>query len=233
MNAIITGASQGIGKAIAEKLAANGIHLVLCSRSIEKLAALKMDLSQAYPNINIYVESVDVSDKAAVLKFASNALKEFKNIDLLINNAGTFIPGSICSEEDGNMEKMIETNLYSAYHLSRAIVPSMIEQKKGHIFNMCSIASQMAYDNGGSYSISKFALLGFSKCLREEMKPHNIKVTHLMPGATRTPSWDGVDLPDERFIPAKDIAEIVWSTYTLSQSTNIEDIVVRPQLGDI
>jgi NADP-dependent 3-hydroxy acid dehydrogenase YdfG len=192
-----------------------------------------MDLSQAYPNINIYVESVDVSDKAAVLKFASNALKEFKNIDLLINNAGTFIPGSICSEEDGNMEKMIETNLYSAYHLSRAIVPSMIEQKKGHIFNMCSIASQMAYDNGGSYSISKFALLGFSKCLREEMKPHNIKVTHLMPGATRTPSWDGVDLPDERFIPAKDIAEIVWSTYTLSQSTNIEDIVVRPQLGDI
>ena len=233
MNAIITGASQGIGKAIAEKLAANGIHLVLCSRSIEKLAALKMDLSQAYPNINIYVESVDVSDKAAVLKFASNALKEFKNIDLLINNAGTFIPGSICSEEDGNMEKMIETNLYSAYHLSRAIVPSMIEQKKGHIFNMCSIASQMAYDNGGSYSISKFALLGFSKCLREEMKPHNVKVTHLMPGATRTPSWDGVDLPDERFIPAKDIAEIVWSTYTLSQSTNIEDIVVRPQLGDI
>ena len=233
MNAIITGASQGIGKAIAEKLAKNGCHLALCSRSIEKLAALKIDLSQAYPDINIYVESVDVSNKAAVFKFASNALKEFKNIDLLINNAGTFIPGSICNEEDGNMEKMIETNLYSAYHLSRAIVPSMIEQKKGHIFNMCSIASQMAYDNGGSYSISKFALLGFSKCLREEMKPHNVKVTHLMPGATRTPSWDGVDLPDERFIPAKDIAEIVWSTYTLSQSTNIEDIVVRPQLGDI
>ena len=233
MNAIITGASQGIGKAIAEKLAENGCHLALCSRSIEKLAALKMDLSQAYPNINIYVESVDVSNKAAVIKFASNALKEFKNIDFLINNAGTFIPGSICNEEDGNMEKMIETNLYSAYHLSKAIVPSMIKQKKGHIFNMCSIASQMAYDNGGSYSISKFALLGFSKCLREEMKPHNVKVTHLMPGATRTPSWDGVDLPDERFIPAKDIAEIVWSTYTLSQSTNIEDIVVRPQLGDI
>ncbi len=233
MNAIITGASQGIGKAIAEKLAENGCHLALCSRSIEKLAALKMDLSQAYPNINIYVESVDVSNKAVVIKFTSNALKEFKNIDLLINNAGTFIPGSICNEEDGNMEKMIETNLYSAYHLSKAIVPSMIKQKKGHIFNMCSIASQMAYDNGGSYSISKFALLGFSKCLREEMKPHNVKVTHLMPGATRTPSWDGVDLPDERFIPAKDIAEIVWSTYTLSQSTNIEDIVVRPQLGDI
>ncbi len=233
MNAIITGASQGIGKAIAEKLAENGCHLALCSRSIEKLAALKMELSQAYPNINIYVESVDVSNKAAVIKFASNALKEFKNIDFLINNAGTFIPGSICNEEDGNMEKMIETNLYSAYHLSKAIVPSMIKQKKGHIFNMCSIASQMAYDNGGSYSISKFALLGFSKCLREEMKPHNVKVTHLMPGATRTPSWDGVDLPDERFIPAKDIAEIVWSTYTLSQSTNIEDIVVRPQLGDI
>jgi NADP-dependent 3-hydroxy acid dehydrogenase YdfG len=233
MNAIITGASQGIGKAIAEKLAANGCHLALCSRSIQKLASLKMDLSQAYPEINIYIESVDVTDKAAVLKFASNALKEFKSIDLLINNAGTFIPGSIYNEEDGNMEKMIETNLYSAYHLSRAIVPSMIEQKKGHVFNMCSIASHMAYDNGGSYSISKFALLGFSKCLREEMKPHNVKVTHLMPGATRTPSWDGVDLPDERFIPAKDIAEIVWSTYTLSQSTNIEDIIVRPQLGDI
>jgi NADP-dependent 3-hydroxy acid dehydrogenase YdfG len=233
MNAIITGASQGIGLEIAKKLASKGFNLILCARNKAKLESIQIDLQQSFSDIKVHIESVDVTNIEAVKSFGEKALKEMDKIDILVNNAGTFIPGSIHNEEKGNLEKMIETNLYSAYHLTRAIVPSMINHQSGHIFNMCSIASQMAYENGGSYSISKFALLGFSKCLREEMKPHNVRVTHIMPGATKTPSWDGVDLPEERFIPAEDIAEIVWSTYKLSKRTNVEDIVVRPQLGDI
>jgi len=128
---------------------------------------------------------------------------------------------------------MIETNLYSAYHLSRAIVPNMITNGHGHIFNMCSIASKIAYPNGGSYSISKFALLGFSKVLREELKTQNIKVTSIMPGATWSASWEGVELPESRLMQAEDIAKVVWTALEMSPSAVIEDITLRPQLGDL
>jgi len=128
---------------------------------------------------------------------------------------------------------MIDTNLYSAYHLSRALIPTMVAYGSGHIFNMCSIASFTAYPNGGSYSISKFALLGFSKVLREELKQKNIKVTSIMPGATWSASWAGVDLPESRLMQADDIAKIVWSALEMSPSAVIEDIVIRPQLGDL
>ena len=91
----------------------------------------------------------------------------------------------------------------------------------------------MAYPNGGSYSISKFALLGFSKVLREELKPKGIRVTSIMPGATWSASWDGVDLPEDRLAKATDIAEVTWSAYVLSPSAVMEDVIVRPQLGDL
>ncbi len=152
---------------------------------------------------------------------------------MLINNAGYFVPGEISTEPEGNLQSMIEANLYSAYHVTRGLVSQMKELRSGHIFNMCSIASFQAYENGGSYAISKFALLGFSKCLREELKEHRIKVTAVMPGATKTRSWEGTDLPDERFMKAADVADTVFAAYSLSPNTVVEEIIIRPQLGDI
>src|SRR6478736_764760 len=99
---------------------------------------------------------------------------------------------------------MITTNLYSAYHLSRALIGSMIERKRGYIFNICSTASITPYINGGSYCVSKYALYGMTKVLREELKEFNIKVTAVLPGATKTDSWEGVELPDDRFIKPED-----------------------------
>lgn len=98
---------------------------------------------------------------------------------------------------------------------------------------MCSIASKIAYPNGGSYSISKFALLGFSKVLREELKPTGIKVTSILPGATWSNSWAGVDLPEDRLMQAHDIAIPVWSALSMSPSAVVEEITIRPQLGDL
>src|SRR5260370_41716527 len=97
---------------------------------------------------------------------------------------------------------------------------------------MCSIASIKAYPNGGSYAISKFALLGFTKVLREEMKPFNIRVTAVMPGATKTASWDGVDLPDSRFMKTEDIAEVIFNACYISARTLVEELIIRPQFGD-
>ncbi len=137
------------------------------------------------------------------------------------------------NEADGVLENTMQTNIYSAYYLTQQLVPAMIPHQSGHIFNMCSVASIKAYPNGGSYSISKFALLGFSKCLREELKEHHIKVTSILPGATLTDSWSGVDLPESRFSKPSDIAELIYSITQLSSLSVVEELVIRPQLGDI
>jgi short-subunit dehydrogenase len=137
------------------------------------------------------------------------------------------------NEEDGVLESMINTNLYSAYHLTRALIPKMMKQKSGHIFNMCSIASLQAYPNGGAYSISKFALLGFSKNLREEMKPYGIKVTSVLPGAAYTSSWENSGVKKDRLMEAGDVAQMIFSCAQLSPSACVEEIVLRPQLGDL
>jgi NADP-dependent 3-hydroxy acid dehydrogenase YdfG len=128
---------------------------------------------------------------------------------------------------------MIETNLYSAYHLSRAFIPEMKARKSGHIINVCSVASIKAYPTGGSYSISKHAMYGLSRGLREEMKPHGVKVTSILPGATQTSSWEGEEVEEGRLMKPEDIAELIWTSFSLSSLSVVEDIVVRPQLGDI
>jgi short-subunit dehydrogenase len=136
-------------------------------------------------------------------------------------------------EEDGTLESMIESNVYSAYYTSRGLIAIMKQNKLGHIFNMCSIASIKAYPNGGSYAISKFALLGFTKVLREELKPFGIRVTAVMPGATKTASWEGTDLPDSRFMKTEDVAEVIFNAYSISSRSVVEEVIIRPQLGDI
>ena len=233
MNAVITGGTKGIGRAIADMLMSKGINVAICSRTKTDVDDFVKESSISYPTVKAIGTPADMSKKEDVLAFAEYVKGNFQTIDILINNAGIFLPGEILKEEDGALEKMIDTNLYSAYHLSRALVPTMIEYGSGHIFNMCSIASFTAYPNGGSYSISKFALLGFSKVLREELKQKHIKVTSIMPGATWSASWEGVDLPESRLMQATDIAKIVWSALEMSPSAVIEDIVIRPQLGDL
>ena len=234
MNAIITGGTKGIGRAIAAKLASNNYNLVICSRNTADLNMAKEALDKLGAG-TIHTMQVDVSKKEEVLAFAEYCKQSLNQIDVLINNAGVFYPGAICEEEDGALESMIETNLYSAYYLTRQLVPTMKAQKSGYIINMASIASFMAYPNGGSYSISKFALRGFSMVLREELKEHNIKVTTVMPGATWSHSWAGMkdQLPESRLMQADDIADSIWNIINLSKAAVVEEIILRPQLGDL
>ncbi|HMH34006.1 MAG TPA: SDR family oxidoreductase [Puia sp.] len=239
MNVIITGASRGLGRSMAEKFAANGYDLYLCSRSEPGLYKAMEELLTKYPDVVIKAKPFDLSDKNQAIALGHWVLEETaKNpsghkIDVLINNAGRFLPGSVHDEEDRVLEKMIEVNLYSAYHLTRVLLPAMIKQKSGHIFNMCSIASLQAYPNGGSYSISKYALAGFSKNLREEMKPHGIKVTAIYPGAAYTDSWAATGVDSNRLMDADDIASLVYASAQLSLRACVEDIILRPQMGDL
>lgn len=234
MHIIITGASKGLGKAFAQQFAKEGNTLFLCARNNETLVQTAQEIQAQFPFCTIHTKAVDMSIKEEVIAFGNWCLS-IATPDILINNAGVFLPGSVHSEDDGVLEKMIETNLYSAYYLTRTVLPSMLQSGSSnkHIFNICSIASLQAYSNGGSYSISKFALLGFSKNLREELKPHAIKVTAVMPGAAYTDSWIGSGVEESRIMQANDVAQMVYAAAQLSPQACVEEIVLRPQLGDL
>ena len=233
MNSIITGASRGLGKAIAEKFAGGGYNLYLCSRNESALQETAAALAAKYPALTVKARACDLSDKRQAGEWGQWVLDQGVSVDVLVNNAGQFIPGGVHDEPEGVLEKMIETNLYSAYHLTRRLLPAMIAKRSGHIFNICSVASLQAYPNGGAYSISKFALSGFSRNLREEMKPHGIKVTAIYPGAAYTDSWAASGVDPHRIMEAGDIAEMVYAASRLSPQATVEDILLRPQLGDL
>ena len=233
MNVVITGGSRGIGKAIAEVFAAQGHNLVLCSRNEMNLYKTTEELLVKYPGIEVKAKPADLGEKGQATAFGNWILE--KNIfpDVLVNNTGQFIAGSIYNEEDGVLEHLMAVNLFSAYHLTRTLLPVMMKEKKGAIFNICSVASLKAYDNGGAYSISKFGMLGFSRNLREEMKPYGIKVTAVIPGAVYTDSWKETAIPPERMMQATDIANIIYAVSQLSAGAVAEDIILRPQAGDL
>lgn len=233
MNVVITGASRGLGKAIAHVFAQNGHNLILTSRNDVALYNAMQELMTEYPNISIKARAFDLSIKEQAQAFGKWVLDLQVSIDVLVNNAGLFDPGSVYNEPDGTLEHMMAVNLFSAYHVTRAVINQMITQKSGHIFNMCSIASLKAYPNGGAYSISKYALAGFSTNLREEMKPHGIKVTAVYPGAAYTDSWVGSGVDPKRIMEAEDISRMVYTAAHLSPQACVEEIILRPQLGDL
>jgi short-subunit dehydrogenase len=230
MNAIVTGATKGIGRAIVELLAKQGCNVAFCARTAADVEAFEKELSQQHQG-EFLAKAVDMSNKKEVKAFAAHIKKQWNSVDILVNNAGVFIPCPLTEEDtEEAFETMMNLNLYSTYYLTQSILPLMLAQQKGHVFNMCSIASIMPY---GAYAVSKHALLGFSRVLREEVKDKGIRVTAIMPGATYTASWDGTDLPKERFMKSEDIAQSLWDIYQLSQQTVVEEIILRPQLGDI
>lgn len=230
---IITGGTKGIGRSLVHKFASEGFDIATCSRSESDLNQLKDELRQLAPKVKVHIKSCDVSVKSEIQSFGKFAVENLGTPDALINSAGIFLPGSLSEEKDGIFEYQINVNLASAYHLTRMVLPSMIEAKKGYIFNFCSSASITAYTNGGSYCISKFGMLGFSKVLREEMKNHNIRVSSVLPGATNTASWEGSGLPEERFMNPDDVAALIYYFYRTPPTMNIEEILLRPFLGDI
>ncbi len=233
MNVVISGASKGIGKGIALAFAQLGHNVAICARNEKALKLAKKEINAIDKGGRCISFVCDVSIKVEIKQFASFVLANFDSIDILINNAGFFLPGKLLEEDETNFENMMHTNIFSAYYLTKALLPKMIAKKDGYIFNICSVASLQAYENGSSYSISKFALLGFSKSLREELKTHQIRVTAVMPGATLTDSWSGVEIPEERFMSVEDVAQSIVDCSQLSKRTVVEELVLRPMLGDI
>jgi NAD(P)-dependent dehydrogenase (short-subunit alcohol dehydrogenase family) len=228
---LVTGGSRGIGKAIVLKFAEMGYNVAACGRDENKLTELTNDVAAF--NVSSYFRHCDVRKKEDINAFFNGCIEKFGKLDILVNNAGVFYPGKIQDESDEVFEKTMETNLNATYHFSKLAIPYLIKSDKGHLFNICSTASITPYKNGGSYCISKYAQYGLTKVLREELKPDGVRVTAVLPGATRTDSWEGTELPDSRFLKVESIAATIAQNYALPNEAVVEEILIRPMLGDI
>ncbi len=231
--ALITGASRGIGKAIALQFAKSDFDLFLCSKNESKLNETQLEIRLHFPSVNVHVCAADLSTESGCSHLVSAFKQQFQHLDVLVNNAGMFLPGTLMEEDSDQMKFQMNLNFFSAYYITKGLWETMKNTPRAHVFNMCSIASVTAYAAGGGYSVSKFALLGFNKSLRLEGMPHGIRVSAVLPGATLTDSWAGVDLPESRFMKPEDVAEVILQAYTMNERSVMEEILIRPVLGDI
>jgi short-subunit dehydrogenase len=231
---VVTGASQGIGAAIARVFAKElrGSRLALVARSEGKLRRVAGACERdGAAEVRIY--PCDVTEVAAVKGTARAILAEMGSPDVLVNNAGGFEAKPFVETSVETFDALIAMNLRSTFLVSKQFVPEMIKRRRGHIFNMSSIAGLDAYPNSSAYCAAKFGVLGLSKVLREELKPHGVRVTVICPGATYSPSWSDSGVKEERLMPAEDVARAFLDIYRMSRRTVVEDVVLRPQLGDL
>ncbi len=230
---LITGASQGIGAEIAKVFAreVRGVRLALVSRNEKKLAAV----AKACVKLGATAEVVgcDVTEEIAVAEMVAAVRKRVGEVDVLINNAGAFVPAALLETTVAAFDAMIGANLRSAFLVTRAVVPAMVKRGRGDVFFMSSIAGLEAYPASGAYCAAKFGVTGLAKVLREETKGTGVRVCCIHPGATWTPSWSGSGVKEERIMPAADVARAFFDVYRMTRRTVVEEVVLRPAAGDI
>ncbi|MEY3773554.1 MAG: hypothetical protein RLZZ129_334 [Verrucomicrobiota bacterium] len=230
---LVTGASQGIGAAIAKTFAGEirGVRLALVARNAKNLRIV----AKACAKLGATAETFpcDVTAEPAVAAMAAAVAKRFGAVDVLINNAGIFEGAPLAETSVAQFDRVVAASLRSTFLVSRAVVPGMVKRGRGDVFNMGSIAGLQAYPGGSAYCAAKFAVTGLTKVMREELKTKGVRVTLVSPGATWTPSWGESKLPPARMMPAEDVARAFLDIYRLSRRTVVEEIVLRPQLGDV
>lgn len=216
-SAIITGAGKGIGKAIAVALAAEGVNLGIIARTSSDLESLQASLAGTY-GVKVFVASADIAVKAEV-DGAIAALKEsLGSIDILINNAGIGTFGTLLDMDHEQWERIIQTNVLGTYYVTRAALPTMLEQSSGSIINIASTAGERGFATGSAYCASKFAVIGMTEALMQEVRKSNIRVTALTPSTVNTElaSNAGLKIGDEdRMMQAEDMAELVLAALKL------------------
>jgi len=209
--AIITGAGKGIGKAIAEALAAEGVTLGLLARTASDLEQLQQDLSSRY-GIKVFTATADVSNSADVRAAVSTLASSLGRVDILINNAGTGSFGKMVDMDPEQWEQIIRVNLMGAYYVTHELLPGMLAQESGDIINIASTAGERGFATGSAYCASKFALLGMTEALMQEVRKSNIRVTALTPSTVNTPLAVNAGLPigdEDRMLQAEDVAQVV------------------------
>lgn len=216
--AIITGAGKGIGRAIAEALAKEGVHLGLIARTASDLQVLQQSLSQEY-GVKVTSAVADISDRTQAEAAVAAIEMELGAVDILINNAGIGKFGTFMEMEPEEWEHILHVNVMGTYYVTRAVLPSMIKESSGSIINIASTAGERGFATGSAYCASKFALLGMTESLMQEVRKSNIRVTALTPSTVNTElaTNAGLKIGDEdRMMQAEDVAELALATLKLS-----------------
>lgn len=238
MTVLITGATAGFGKAIAELFAKNGHNLIITGRRNDRLTKLSRELIQQY-KVKVLTLCFDISVRKQVEEAIESISPEWKKIDILINNAGLAAGlGPIQGGDFNDWETMIDTNIKGVLYITRLIAPEMIQQKRGHIINIGSIAGKEAYQNGNVYCATKHAIDALSKAMRIDMLPFGIKVSQVCPGMAET-EFSLVRFHGNKEkassvyaglqpLIAEDIAETVYWIATRPAHVNINDIIIMP-----
>lgn len=217
--AIITGAGKGIGKAAAIALAQEGVHLGLIARSAADLEALQQQLTAAH-DVRVFYAVADVADQAQVEAAVTALIEQLGSVDILINNAGIAQFGTVLEMEPSAWERIIQVNLMGTYYMSRAVLPTMLKQNAGTILNIASTAGERGFATGSAYCASKFAVLGLTESLLQEVRKSNIRVTALTPSTVNTELAvkAGLNIGDEdRMMQPEDVAELITATLKLPQ----------------
>ena len=222
----ITGITKGIGRAIALAMLKVGYEVSGCARRSTAYEAFQ----QKNPACKLY--DVDLTDSVSRQKICE-ILKNLPTFDILINNAGTFVAGPFSQESSNVFWQQWQLNVIAPYELTRAVVPAMIAQKQGTIVNIGSVAAKKILPNCVGYTTTKFALDGFTQSLREELRPHQIRVMSIFPAATLTDSWGEISFPKEQILSPDDIAQILISALALPHAAVVEEIQIRSIWGDL
>ena len=223
-NALITGAGKGIGKAVAIALAKEGVNLILVSRTKSDIDQLAEETAKL--GVKTLALSADVSDINSINTAVEKAIVEFKSIDILINSAGIASFGKFLELEPEAWERIIQVNLMGTYYTTRAIIPNMIERQTGDIINISSTAGLNGNALTSAYSASKFAVLGLTDSLMQEMRKHNIRVTALTPSTVATDMAKDLNLTDgnpEKVMQSEDMADLIIAQLKLNRRVFIKN----------
>ena len=223
-NALITGAGKGIGKAIALALAKEGVNIILVARTQEEIDSVAAKVRSL--RVKALAITADVADINSVNAAVAKALTEFGTIDILINNAGIAAFGNFLDLEPTDWERIIQVNLMGTYYVTRAVLPNMIERQSGDIINISSTAGLSGNALTSAYSASKFAVLGLTESLMQEVRKHNIRVTALTPSTVATDMAKELKLTDgnpEKVMQAEDMAELIIAQLKLNRRVFIKN----------
>lgn len=223
-NALITGAGKGIGKAVALALAAEGTNLILLARTKTDLEKLANEIKPF--GVKTLIVTADIADIKSVNEAVEKAITEFKTIDILINNAGIGRFGKFMELTPEEFEQIIKVNLMGVYYATRAVLPGMIDQQSGDIVNISSTAGLKGAALTSAYSASKFAVIGLTESLMQEVRKHNIRVTALTPSTVATDMAKDLNLTDgnpDKVMQPEDVAELIVAQLKLNKRVFIKD----------
>jgi short-subunit dehydrogenase len=224
---VITGASKGIGRAIAERCARGGKEVLAVARGQGELDSMQTAWKQLTKS-KLHTVAADLSTLEGVKQVARFTREQSTKVTALINNVGVFRPGSLLSQDGDHLPDLLNLNLLAAHRLTRELLPAMLENEQGHLITIGSVAATDFPEHMAAYTVSKYALHGWHYAVTKELKGSPVRTTLVVPGATLTAAWEGQDYDPEHILHPARVADSIWHALSAPAGTRIESITLRP-----